>query len=219
MEKLLEKLLLIDPQPQPGRRCGNCRNAWPWGQHIHCDGPRWAENLTPQDFCEAWAPEFGVGLDDRGVPVEVWSVSTDTPAMWRLVRRRAPVMLEQWHGDAMGYLPRAVVSANTWDVIGLPLLAALNARRERLELRPLRRTFPLPLERGEGKEALLLLWGAERATDEQLPAVLANWRGLAPEERWWLVTQAEATRSHRDYSPTRGWRQEIYHILVENPVG
>jgi hypothetical protein len=143
----------------------------------------------------------------------------NTPAPWRLMRHRHPVTLEVWHGEAVGFVTRVAVSANVWERVGPPLLATLNAQRERLKLRPLRRTFPLHLERGEGKEALLLLWGAERATAEQLPTVVANWRGLAPEERWWLVTQADATRGHRDYSPTRGWRQAIYHILVENPAG
>jgi hypothetical protein len=137
---------------------------------------------------------------------------------YRIVRRTSHTTLEEYAGAGLGYMPRAMVAADVWEVINSPLLTALWTQRERAKLPRLRRTFPLPLERCEGKEALLLFWGAERA-GENLATVIANWRGLAPEERWWLVTQADATRGRAEYSPTRGWRQAIYHILVENPAG
>lgn len=143
-------------------------------------------------------------------------MNTSTPAPYRLWRYTSYVRLEE-HTGGSNYQPRAILMRSVWEAIAPALLATLNAQRERAGQRRLRRTFPLSLERHEGKEVLLLFWGAERA-GSNLSAVIANWRGLAPEERWWLVTQADAVRGRPEYSPTRGWRQAIYHILVENPV-
>jgi Protein of unknown function (DUF3780) len=69
-----------------------------------------------------------------------------------------------------------------------------------------------------GKELVLLLWAAEGADATVLDAVVANWRGLAPEERWWLFTTADASRDHPGHGPNRGWRKAIKVAFAENPV-
>jgi hypothetical protein len=140
------------------------------------------------------------------------------PTPYRISIHTGGAVLSEWSGDALGYMPRAVLSAETWQAIGPALQSALTTQRQRAGQRRGRWGTPIALSRYEGKEALLLFWGAERATADELRAVIANWRGLAPEERWWLVSQADATRGRADYDPRRGWRQAIYHILVENPV-
>jgi hypothetical protein len=134
------------------------------------------------------------------------------------VRASGLAELEQYQGEALGYLPRALLAPEFWQAIAPTLELEIRNRRERATGRRGRWGAPIALDRYEGKEALLLFWGLERATLDQVPAVLANWRGLAPEERWWLVTQAEATRGTPAYHPERGWRAAIVHILTENSV-
>jgi hypothetical protein len=52
------------------------------------------------------------------------------------------------------------------------------------------------------------------------PAVISravrNWKGLMPEERWWLYTMTNAaTGGLRD---NNGWRKALRYALCENPV-
>src|SRR5260370_28220126 len=47
--------------------------------------------------------------------------------------------------------------------------------------------------------------------------MLANWMGLAPEERWWLYTTVNATSGHPEHGRDRGWRKAIKIALAENP--
>ncbi len=49
-----------------------------------------------------------------------------------------------------------------------------------------------PLAPHLGKELTLLAWAVEDADPTLLPAMIANWLGLAPEERWWLYTTINA---------------------------
>jgi hypothetical protein len=68
-----------------------------------------------------------------------------------------------------------------------------------------------------GKELTLLAWAIEDADPTVIPNVIANWRGLAPEERWWLYTTVNATSGHPEHSRDRGWRKAIKVALAENP--
>jgi hypothetical protein len=135
---------------------------------------------------------------------------------YRVVIRRESVSLEECDGGPLGPLVRVALPRKTYDAIAPALEQAIRHRREKATGKRGSWRNPVQLDRHEGKEALLLFWGAEAATPEQLPAVVANWRGLAPEERWWLVTQADATRGSATYHPERGWRAAIVHILTEN---
>ena len=68
-----------------------------------------------------------------------------------------------------------------------------------------------------GKELTLLAWAVEGADPTVIPAMLGNWSGLAPEERWWLYTTINATFVRPDDQP-RGWRKAIKIAFAENPV-
>jgi len=69
-----------------------------------------------------------------------------------------------------------------------------------------------------GKELVLLLWAIEDADPTLIPNAVANWQGLAPEERWWLYTTINAASGHAVEGHGRGWRKAIGIAFTENPV-
>jgi hypothetical protein len=74
-----------------------------------------------------------------------------------------------------------------------------------------------PVARLLGKELLLLAWAIEDADPSMIPNAIQNWRGLVPEERWWLYTMTAAQTAH--YAKHNvGWRRAIRYALTENPV-
>jgi hypothetical protein len=68
-----------------------------------------------------------------------------------------------------------------------------------------------------GKELVLLFWVVEDADATLIPNMVANWTGLAPEERWWLYTTINATAGHPEHGRERGWRRAVKIALAENP--
>lgn len=69
-----------------------------------------------------------------------------------------------------------------------------------------------------GKELTLLAWAVEDADPTLIPNMIANWLGLAPEERWWLYTTINATAGHPLHGRERGWRKAIKIAFAENPA-
>jgi hypothetical protein len=69
-----------------------------------------------------------------------------------------------------------------------------------------------------GKELALLFWVIEDADASVVPNMVANWTGLAPEERWWLYTTINATAGHPEHGRERGWRKAVKIALAENPA-
>jgi hypothetical protein len=69
-----------------------------------------------------------------------------------------------------------------------------------------------------GKELTLLAWVVEDADPTLIPNIVANWLGLAPEERWWLYTTINATAGHPLHGRNRGWRKAIKIAFAENPA-
>lgn len=69
-----------------------------------------------------------------------------------------------------------------------------------------------------GKEVTLLAWAIEDADLTLLPAMVANWRGLAPEERWWFYTTINAAGGDAWHGRDKGWRQAIKIAFADNPV-
>ena len=69
-----------------------------------------------------------------------------------------------------------------------------------------------------GKELTLLAWAVEDADPSVIPAMLANWRGLAPEERWWFYTTINATSGRAEHGKDKGWRRAIKIAFADNPV-
>lgn len=76
-----------------------------------------------------------------------------------------------------------------------------------------------PLAPYFGKEITLLAWAIEDADPTLIPNMVANWLGLAPEERWWLYTTINATSGHPEHGRDRGWRKAIKIAFGENPAG
>ena len=69
-----------------------------------------------------------------------------------------------------------------------------------------------------GKELTLLAWAVEDADPTLIPNMVANWLGLAPEERWWLYTTINATAGHPPPRRNRGWGKAIKISFAENPA-
>ena len=65
---------------------------------------------------------------------------------------------------------------------------------------------------------LLLAWAIEDADPALIPMAIANWRGLAPKERWWLFTMTNAATGHSLHGKGRGWRKALRFALTENPA-
>jgi hypothetical protein len=74
-----------------------------------------------------------------------------------------------------------------------------------------------PVARLLGKEMLLLAWALEDADPTLASAAIQNWRGLSPEERWWLYTMTAAQTAHHSKRNV-GWRKAVRYALTENPV-
>jgi hypothetical protein len=70
-----------------------------------------------------------------------------------------------------------------------------------------------------GKELVLLGWALEDVSIEKVDIVFQNWRGLAPEERWWLYSTANAPFSQNSRKGRGlGWRKALAIALSENPL-
>lgn len=136
---------------------------------------------------------------------------------YRIVYGESVVRLWRWNDMRELYELVAQMKRCIWDeLIASALLGELARRREGVDRRKLNNKAAVDLERHEGKEAILLFWVAERTSEpDVLRRSIVNWRGLSPEERWWLVTQAMATEGRPEYAPDRGWRQAIFIALTE----
>ncbi|MCC6456912.1 MAG: DUF3780 domain-containing protein [Caldilineaceae bacterium] len=74
------------------------------------------------------------------------------------------------------------------------------------------------VRRDLGKELVMLAWAVEDADPALIPNTLGNWRGLVPEERWWLYTQTAAATGHGQLDRNKGWRKALRYALTENPA-
>lgn len=75
-----------------------------------------------------------------------------------------------------------------------------------------------PVSRLFGKELVLLGWAIEDADPGRIPAAVANWLGLLPEERWWLYTMTNAATGQALRGRNTGWRKAIRFALCDNPI-
>ncbi len=120
-------------------------------------------------------------------------------------------------------VPREVLKAELdgerWQRIRDEAAGAFNAHLRAAGFRTAvwRKGGPTLLAPHLGRELLLLVWAVEGQDFSLLPAVRLNWRGFAPEERWWLYSTINASSRHPDH-PGRGWRKAIKIALAENPV-
>ena len=114
---------------------------------------------------------------------------------------------------------RVLLPRVKWDAIADEVGKTLNARLRRQgagtgQWRP----GPNLLRRDLGKELVLLAWALEEADNTLIPAGLANWKGLLPEERWWLYTQTAAASGHATLGRHTGWRMAVRYAITENPL-
>ena len=69
-----------------------------------------------------------------------------------------------------------------------------------------------------GKELVLLAWAIEDADPGKIPTAIANWKGLSPEERWWLFTMTNAATGQALRGKGIGWRKAVRFAFTENPL-
>jgi len=122
-------------------------------------------------------------------------------------------------GNAQDGQVRAILPRPAWNAIAQELRAQFNRRLKRAgEKCGAWHTGHNLVRRELGKELVLLVWGIEEADPALIPAALANWSGLVPEERWWLYTQTAAATGHGINGRGRGWRVAVRYALTDNPV-
>ena len=114
---------------------------------------------------------------------------------------------------------RVVLPRVKWEYIADAAKAEFNQRLRDQELPTGSwKTGQTPIARLMGKELVLLAWAIEDADPGRVPTAIRNWRGLAPEERWWLFTMTNAATGHAITGRNKGWRKAIRFALTENPV-
>lgn len=123
------------------------------------------------------------------------------------------------YGNRVDGQIRVVLPRLKWDVIADEVRAQFNLRLRRMNLKLGGwKAGPNLLRRELGKELVLLAWAIEDADPALIATALANWGGLAPEERWWLYTQTAGATGHGLEGRNRGWRKAVRYALTENPV-
>jgi hypothetical protein len=131
----------------------------------------------------------------------------------RFVERRAA-------GLPVGATERVQFSLPVWKVVSEQVRAAFNLRLKAAKRKPGKWiTGSNYLAPHYGKELVLLGWALEDVAVDLADTVFRNWRGLAPEERWWLYSTANAPFSQN--SPKGrgiGWRKAVTIALSENPL-
>lgn len=115
-------------------------------------------------------------------------------------------------------IAKATLDAYHWARVAPTVAEVFNARLRAADLPTATWMAESLLAPHLGKELTLLCWAVEGADPTLLPAMLANWVGLAPEERWWLYTTINAASGHPDHGRDRGWRKAIKIAFAENPI-
>ncbi|MCX5991390.1 MAG: DUF3780 domain-containing protein [Chloroflexi bacterium] len=123
------------------------------------------------------------------------------------------------YGERLDGQVKSQLDRPKWNAVADLVRAEFNLRLKREGKRPGRwKAGYNTVSRMLGKELTLLTWALEDADPALIPTAVANWRGLTPEERWWLYTMtAAATGSYAD-GRGRGWRKAVRFALTENPV-
>lgn len=114
---------------------------------------------------------------------------------------------------------RCILSLSKWEAIAEAVHQEFNERLKTLKL-PAGRWLKTQtmVSRLLGKELTLLAWAIEDSELRDVTAAIANWRGLQPEERWWLFTMTNAATGHAINGKGKGWRKAVRFALTENPT-
>lgn len=111
---------------------------------------------------------------------------------------------------------QACFSTAQWDAICDPVKAEWNERLKKYNQKTGRWSKVTRLDRLFGKELTLLAWVLEDAPPELWRGIYLNWRGFAPEERWWLYTTTAATSNRPEWGKDWGWRKALRIAFIEN---
>jgi len=110
------------------------------------------------------------------------------------------------------------LSRHKWDKIAAALKEEFNSRLKNSGLNIGQwKSGQVLVEKLFGKEMVLLAWAIEDCDPSVISSAIINWKGLSPEERWWLFTMTNATTGN--VYDKRGWRKALRYALTENPVG
>jgi hypothetical protein len=120
----------------------------------------------------------------------------------------------------LGALERVQFPLAVWRAISEQVRAAFNLRLKEARRKPGKwRSGSNYLAPHYGKELVLLGWALEDVPIDRADTVFRNWRGLAPEERWWLYGTANAPFSQSSQKGRGiGWRKALTVALSENPL-
>lgn len=114
---------------------------------------------------------------------------------------------------------RSRLARQKWNEIADIVRAEFNSRLKSRGKRPGRWKAGLnAVSRLLGKELVVLVWAIEDADPALIGTAVANWQGLAPEERWWLYTMTAAATGNYVTGRNRGWRKALRYALTENPI-
>jgi len=113
---------------------------------------------------------------------------------------------------------RIEISKHKWGEIKEALTAEFNSRlkKDGLKIGKFTAAGGTPVERLFGKEMMVLLWSIEESDPSVISTAIRNWKGLLPEERWWLYTMTNAATG--GLKDKKGWRKALRYALCENPV-
>ena len=115
---------------------------------------------------------------------------------------------------------RVILKYSAWSAIAEEVRGEFNLRLRRANQRSGQWQMPgvTHLARTYGKELVLLAWAIEDVEPNLIPHAIQNWKGLQPEERWWLFTMTNAQTGHAVNGRGKGWRKAVRYALTENPV-
>lgn len=114
---------------------------------------------------------------------------------------------------------RVILPRLKWDAIAVAVADEFNGRLRKNKQKAAKWAIgQTPIMSTFGKELTLLAWAIEDADPTLIPNAIRNWRGLAPEERWWLYTMTNAATGHAVEGRGRGWRAAVRYALTDNPV-
>lgn len=113
---------------------------------------------------------------------------------------------------------RIDISKHKWGEVKSALTAEFNSRlkNDGLKIGKFASAGGTPVERLFGKEMMVLLWAIEDCDPSLISTAVRNWKGLMPEERWWLYTMTNAATG--ELKDRKGWRTALRYALCENPV-
>lgn len=114
---------------------------------------------------------------------------------------------------------RVILARTKWDAVADETRVEFNLRlKKKGKKTGAWRVGDNLIRRELGKELVLLAWAIEDADPGLIPTAISNWKGLEPEERWWMYTQTAAATGHGVNDRGIGWRKAIRFALTENPI-